>query len=309
MVSPVAVAVGVAVSNGFRRGNDGDKSGKNSSAKNQNNSELEAGKSTARYLDSGMIKQYTANDAIHLKINYKWGCFKDAEGDLDGNMAVEGLLKNISVQENFDLDKTNSQLVVQMHLTDANDPKAPPVYIAANLTDMHPVDDRSQFTPKGIAMQLLASLNAADLKAPIKIHPWLLTPGMKVGDIKVEKPQGRVMVSQMDSSTAKWKSLVRNYGDNINDLPIPPKKPVMFYGDTTVVVSGKESPAMHETQIKLLGEPTSRLIVDRTVWAPLMKDLLVSLTNKLAQHQREEESPDDRLDVNEQAKGLRPKQS
>jgi hypothetical protein len=268
MVSPVAVALGVAVSNGFSRSSDhdGDEGDKRRSKKSKNDAWLAAQR--AGYLDSGLIKGLpNLKDAIYLTVNVSAGRFKDTDGDLDGNMSVQGVLKNISVE--LDSGPQTVMALLRMHFADPNDPNAPPVFVDLKLTDRK--EYGAEFSPTRTAMKVLGRLNAADLAKPISIKPWLVLPGTKINDdFTAEKLFADVMVSQMDSSTAQLKSLGQDYGNGVTELP------------------------MEE---------------DRTVWFPLMQELCDSVKKKTVQQRFQEESPDDGMDINEQVKGLRPKQS
>jgi hypothetical protein len=253
------------------------------------------------------------DDAIQLQIDYVRGCFKDADGDLDGNMSVDGLLHSISVEENLNAEDPLVNAVLRLRFIDNNDSFAPPVDVSIDLTEPRLVltpavkmvmgfmelsgsrkpDDRGSPMPE--AMKILAKLNAADLTKPVSIKPWLYVAGD--GDVAAEGPAARVMVAQMDCATGSWKDLTEDYGNGVAELPRPqPKK------------APANMPELMQAYGNLL-DPLSMMPGDqldqKPGWVPLMHELLNSVSQKTVQQQRQEESPDD---WNEEAQGMRPRQ-
>jgi hypothetical protein len=224
-------------------------------------------------------------DAIFLQIDGKQGRFKGPDGALDANTAVEGLLHSFSVQQNLNKEKTTVNDVLRLRIVDPTDPKAQTVYVNINLTTARPVladgkereaDDLD--TPVKMTMKVLGKLNAADLSQPISIKPWLMEAGDSAGDFTAESNMTGVKISQKDGA-GNWEGLKEDYGNGVTELPKPP---FVMNGTKKIMVDGFP-------------------LTDKTVWAPLMEDLLDSVAEKTGQKQQEGQTAgnDDGVDMGE----------
>ena len=224
-------------------------------------------------------------DAIFLQIDGKLGCFKEGGVPLDSNTAVEGKLHSFSIKPNLNKEKDKVNDVLRLRIVDPADSTAPAVYVNINLTTSRPVLAEGQEreaddldTPVKMTMKVLGKLNAADLSQPISIKPWLMEAGGSAGDFTAESNMTGVKIAQKDGA-GRWEGLKEDYGNGETQLPKPP---FVMNGTKKIMVDGYP-------------------LTDKTVWAPLMDDLLDSLAEKTGQKQQESQTAgaDEGVDMGE----------
>lgn len=113
-----------------------------------------------------------------------------------------------------------------------------------------------------------------------------------------------VEVAQMDRATGGWKVARGDYGNGVTEIPRPQPKKV----DDNMSISKMADSLLASDDLSALVMNPSDQFDKKPGWVALMHELLNFVAQKTGRQQHHDESPGDVLDMQEQAKGLRPKQ-